>query len=232
VTAQIQFDDLRRNLANGESVSQERLDEIVAQLSPMRHKLRPGDKSEQLPLFDRCGKALGTSAPRWVCHFLGLRHRCAHILLTWSSPSLGEVIILQIRDWTKDDSPGHIDISVGGHMTASRSNAEDAAFAEMVEELGLERSDLEAVFRHVGGYSYDESRGGEGFFNSEWRDVYVVRLKPEAIENIRFADGEVAGLVLLPLKHATRLLEQSKIPVASALRESLPKCLALIGATN
>ena len=230
---QSEFDELRLRLSNGETASQEELDEAAEQLSPIRHELRPGDKTEPLPLFDRRGHRLGTSAPRWLCHFLALRHRCAHILLTWNSPALGEVLILQIRDWAKDDSPGHIDISVGGHMTLNRSGAaEEAAFAEMVEELDLQPSDLETSFRHVGGYAYDESRASEAFFNSEWRDVYIVRLKREAIGKIRFPDAEVAGLVLVPLKGATRFLDQSRLPMASGLTGSLPKCLESIGAAG
>ena len=218
------LDELRRQLANSEHAT---LQSVVSELTPFHEQLRPRDKSEALPLFNQEGSFLGIAAPRWICHVMALRHRCAHILLTWKSPAVGETLVLQIRDWKKDDSPGHLDISVGGHMTSEASGPAE----EMLEELNLRESDLEGPLQRVGGYSFDESRPEERFFNSEWRDVYLARLAADSIGRIRFPDGEVAGVVLIPLDGARRLLEQKKVPMASALRESLPKCLGSLGAT-
>ena len=218
--------ELRHKLAHGEGISQQELNDIIAELTPTKAELRPNDKVEPLPLFDRGGHRLGTTAPRWICHLLALRHRCAHILLVWRSPALGDVLVLQIRHWEKDDSPGHVDISVGGHMTAEdSSSAEDTAFAEMLQETGLTPSDLDAPLEHVGGYPFDESRPDEKFYNSEWRDVYIGRVKQESFGEIRFPDGEVAAVVLVPMKDAQQLLGQDSVPMASALTNSLPKCL-------
>lgn len=230
---QTHLEELRLVLSHGEGISQDSLNKIASELETEKARLRPNDKTEPLPLFDTHGKPLGTTAPRWICHLLALRHRCAHILLLWKSPALGEVLVLQIRDWNKDDSPGHIDISVGGHMKASEAaSAEDTAFTEMLEETGLTRDDLEGALQWVGGYSFDESRHEEGFWNSEWRDVYVARVKQDRFGRIRFPDGEVAGVVVIELRKANRLLEQVSIPMASALRGSLPKCLESLQKTQ
>ncbi len=219
--------DIRTNLNHGHRSTQQQLDAIEAELTPCRQQLRARDKAERLPLFDANGVATGTSAPRWICHSLGLRHRCAHILLVWRSPALGDSLVLQIRDWSKDDSPGHLDMSVGGHVTiGDHHDTETTAFAEMLQELGIVPADLESgELQPVGGYAFDESRDEECFHNSEGRDVFVAHLKTEAIGKVRFPDGEVAGIVLVPVKEARRLLEQRVVPMASALRSSLPKCL-------
>ncbi len=220
------IEELRDKLVHGEGIGQQELSAIVAELTPAKDDFRPKDKMELLPLFDRGGHRLGTTAPRWICHLLALRHRCAHILIIWKNPVLEDVLVLQIRDWNKDDSPGHVDISVGGHMITEDSNsAEDTAFAEMLQETGLTPSDLDTPLEHVGGYPFDESCPNKKFYNSEWRDVYIGRVKQESFGKIRFPDGEVAALVLVPLRDAQKLLRQDIIPMASALAKSLPKCI-------
>ncbi len=218
---------LRDLLAHGEGVEQSQLDAVTAELTPQKSSLRPKDKDELLPLFDANGKTLDTFAPRWICHVLALRHRCAHVLLIWRSQAMGNTLVLQIRSWDKDDSPGRLDISVGGHMTATDKEAEDAALAEMLQETNLTIDDIEKRTLHpVGGYSFDEDpRPVENFYNSEWRDVYVGYVKHDRLERIKFPDGEVAGVMLVPLKDARQLLQQQILPMASALTQSLPVCI-------
>lgn len=220
--------ELRDSLLHGVSATQSQLDAVAIELHSQKALLRPKDKEEPLPLFDAQGNPIGTNAPRWICHLLGLRHRCAHVLLIWRSRAMGDTLVLQIRSWDKDDSPGHLDISVGGHMTATDKRTEDTAFTELLQETNLTINDLEdRKLRSVGGYSFDEPpRPAENFFNSEWRDVYVGYVNDESFKKIKFPDGEVAGVVLLPLKDARRLLGQRTIPMASALKQSLPVCLA------
>ena len=217
--------ELRDSLAHGATVNQLELDTVIEELNPQKASLRPKDKEELLPLFDTNGKALDTFVPRWICHVLALRHRCAHVLLIWRSQAMGDTLILQIRSWDKDDSPGRLDISVGGHMTANV--AEVTALAEMLQETNLTIDDLEGSTLHlIVGYPFDEEpRPAENFYNSEWRDVYVGYMKHDGLERIKFPDGEVAGIMLLPLKDAQQLLQQHILPMASALTHSLPVCL-------
>ncbi len=226
------IDELRLSLAHGERATQADLDLLIAELTPAKLSLRPKDKSEPLPLVDAAGKNLGTVAPRWLCHVLGLRHRCAEVLLLWRSPGIGPSLVLQIRDWDRDDSPGYLDISVGGHLTVGDSNPEEAARAEMLQETGLTVDDLERPLEYVTGYAMDEERAGENFFNSEWRDVYIATVRVDRFGAVYFADGEVAGIVVVPLVGAKRLLTQETIPLASALSESLPKCLDYLRRTG
>jgi hypothetical protein len=203
----------------------------VERLTPHRDKLQPDDKEEALAIVDRNGNLMKDAdgklfqVPRWLCHLLRLRHRCAHALLIWPSPELGDMYLLQIRDWNKYDSPGRLDISVGGHVQGI-DTPEETVYAEMNEEFNLTRSDLEGgKLEQVAGYEYNESaRQQRNFYNTEWRVVYVGRLLPDSLKRIRFKDKEVAGFTLIPASEAQALLAQQVIPLASALRESLPKC--------
>lgn len=226
IVSPFELDKMREELSHGENATQNQIDQIVQFLIYYKQQLRPDDKDELLPLVDRNGKLLGTTAPRWICHLLGLRHRCAHVLLIWKSLALGDAMIFQIRSWDKDESPGRIDISVGGHLKAMDSDfTEKTAFNEMLEEVALKANDLEVPLEYAGGYSSDESRPKDHFNNYEWRDVYIGYVKQDRIGHVNFADGEVAGLVIVELDRAQDFLEQSFLPLASALRESLPICL-------
>jgi isopentenyldiphosphate isomerase len=209
----------------------EKLYKEVKLLTPHRDKLRPSDKEEPLVVVDRDGNPMKNAdgnwfqVPRWLCHLLRLRHRCAHALLIWPSPELGDMYLLQIRDWNKDDWPGRFDISVGGHVQGF-DTPEETVYAEMNEEFNLMRSDLESgKLKQVACYEYNVPvRQQENFYNTEWRVVYVGRLLPDSLKRIRFKDKEVAGFTLIPASGAQALLAQQVIPMASALRESLPKC--------
>lgn len=214
---------LRMSLKKGENASQEQLDDICR---IWEKRIAPSDKEKELlVLVDSKGNFIQPklTAPRWLCHLLALRHRCAHVLLQWQSPNLGKVFILQVRSWDKSDSPGHLDISVGGHVKGE-ATPERTAYEEMEEELGIARADLRGgeLIPHDGYESYNE-RDEDNFYNAEWRDVYVGEIL--SLEKVRFNDEEVAGIYLCPESEARNLLEQRFIPIASALELSLPKCL-------
>lgn len=207
-------------------VTQSDVDTCTACWLPRRDQLCRNDKSELLQVVDRNGMPTGVTAQRWLCHLLGLRHRCVNVLLRWPSQKMGTVLVLQIRSWTKLESPGHVDISVGGHVVGD-AEPEATALLEMHEELGITASHLtENGIEWRGAYeSPAEAVLSDGFFNCEWRDVYVAELRPECFHDIHFNDSEVVGLYLAPESEAERLLQQETIPFASALRHSLPMCL-------
>lgn len=222
--------DLRRRLAHGDNATQEELDEIVAAWESRRKQLRPGEKSEAFSLVDSQGVPNGLTAPRWLVHLLALRHRCAHVLVRWEAEGLGRVLVLQVRSWTKPDSPGHVDISVGGHVVGD-ATPEDTAYGEMEEELGVSRADLvggELIGK--GGYANPpEERPSKNFYNCEWRDVYIADLLPERFGRLNFRDKEVVGIYLCPESQGMNLVDnRAGVPVASGLRYSLPKCLASV----
>ncbi len=215
---------LRWELAGGAGATQRQLDEIGGRWEECREALRPGEKDERLDLVDAAGNTVDLTAPRWLCHVLGLRHRSTHVLLWWSSPALGRVFVLQVRSWGKELMAGQLDISVGGHVVAG-AGAEATAYAEMDEELGLGR-------QHVRGGELAYYRGHESrteaddYCDLEWCEVYGGEINTEGLERIHFKDGEVVGLYLCPEAEIGGLLEQKIIPVASGLAYSLPYFMA------
>ena len=227
------LNELRARLKHGDAITrQEEIDQVGHRLAPRREVLRPREKDEDFELVDAAGNGRRLTAPRWLCHLLHLRHRCAHILLTFFHPGLGRIYLFQVRSWTKSDSPGFLDISAAGHVVGGAS-VDDAAWAELSEELGVGKHDLaDGTLRNLGGYEHCEPRPKDNFFNCEWRQVYAGNLTAEGFQNLRFADGEVSGLFLCPEAQATMLLEQKTILIASALRQSLPLCLRAFGIVN
>ncbi|MCF7972860.1 MAG: NUDIX domain-containing protein [Phycisphaerae bacterium] len=163
-------------------------------------------------------------AQRWLCHLLGLRHQAVHILLTWHSPGAGPMLVCQVRSLNKQDFPGHIDMSVGGHVKG-QDELYDTALTEMSQELGLTPHDLvQAELSPVGGYACCIERPDLAYYDLEYRTVYVGQVKD--LEPVHFHDREVDGMYLCPVDQAEALLQQTILPVANGLRLSLPCCLA------
>lgn len=218
---------LRLKLEYGDNTDQQELDLIHKKILDFREILRPNEKDELFYLVDSRGNFTELTAPRWICHLFGLRHRCVHILLRWQSPSLDNLFILQVRSWNKSDFPGHLDISVGGHVSGNNSSlCIRSAYREMEEELGIKKKDLKGgELTYKASYeSYDE-REETNFYNAEWRDVYTGELSVGGFNKIRFEDKEVVGLYLCPASEAGNLLDQKSIAIASGLKLSLPYCL-------
>lgn len=219
--------NLRKEYLAIDSISQSQFEQDISSLENIKDQICDDKSNETLIIVDANGVASGKYAPRWFCHLIGLRHRSVHILLNWNSPNLGIVYVLQIRSWYKVDSPAHIDISAGGHVIGKKSRSSiESALRELEEELGINKSDLvnnNLVYKT--GYSIDNAPKTEFFFNNEWRDIYIGELQTNGLEKIQFNDNEVVGLYLCPQKEALKLLNQSYLPIANALKNSLPFCL-------
>lgn len=215
--------ELRDTLKKGENTSQIELDELC---KIWENRIKPSEKDKELfVLVDSKGNFIQPklTAPRWLCHLLALRHRCVHILLQWENPTLGDVFMIQVRSWDKTDSPGHLDISIGGHVVGEASSHE-TAYKEMEEEFGITKADLRnGELNHSSGYESYNERFEDNFYNAEWRDVYLGEIA--TLDKIHFRDKEVVGLYLCPKSEAKNLLLQKHIPIASALELSLPRCL-------
>ncbi len=93
-----------------------------------------------------------------------------------------------LRSWVKSDSPGCLDISVGGHVTGEDlSISIESTYREMEEELGITRTDLKSgeLIYQKGYESYDENEKNM-FYNSEWRDVYLGEMTTDGFDKIRY----------------------------------------------
>lgn len=221
------IEQVRDEFKKGDNARQGNIDEFTRQWAQYRTILKPNENDEALTLVDSTGDFTGVTAPRWVCHLLGLRHKGVHILLRWNRPGPGNVFVFQVRSWNKSDSPGHLDISAAGHDTGGGVvSSIETAYREMEEELGLTKMELKGhqLIYKKGYESYDEKKS-EHFFNAEWRDLYIGEITTEGLEKIQFLDHEVVGIYLCPENEAENLINQKKIPIANALKLSLPYCL-------
>jgi len=217
----------RQAIEAGKPLSQGEIDALVERWRP---RIAPPTREEEsFRLVDDQGRPLAPAlyAPRWLCHHLALRHRAAHVQLHWQSPKLGPTFIFQVRSWDKRDFPGHIDLSIGGHVVGDRTSLK-AAEIEMDEELGCSLADLtDPKLHYLGGYDCLNQVPDQAFHDREWRDVFIAELP--SLQAIDFKDEEVVGIYLCPMSHARDLLAQKILPVAHGLCRSLPLCLDYLG---
>ncbi len=198
------------------SITQDKIDKLIEEFEPQRDKLIPNEKEEEFDLVNNIGKQTGVKAPRWLCHLVGLKHFAAHISLYFSAQDTS-ILVLQVRSWTKSDSPGHLDISVGGHVKSGKTSHE-TALSEMEEEIGFSTQDLvQKDFKKTNEYTaYNTS--GEWFHNNEWCEVFSGEVKLDSISKLKFIDGEVVGMYLCPKSELTALIKQDTFSIAPALK--------------
>lgn len=218
----------RSKIDKGNNTNQDEIDVLSKKLLPFQKEFLPNEAKEDLFLVDSLGRFNGLHAPRWLCHLLGLRHKVVHLILSFSNEKLGEMLILQLRDWDKSDSPGHVDLAVGGHITnPNQLSSKEYLHKELKEELGIESKllmskSLELISSYSG-----ESRGkNDAFYNVEWVDLYKAQLKSNWTKHFNFIDNEVVGLFLCPKDSAEDFISQNRIPIAPGLKLSLPKYLS------
>lgn len=214
--------DTRIRVSNSDIHSQKQIDEITSYLNQYKSIIMPQEKKELFSLVDDEGKEIGIYADRWICHLLGLKHKAVHIMLFFRNKTLGKICIFQIRALHKFEYPGHIDISVGGHVIKNDSIS-DTAEKEMREELGLSTKQiLNQKLLNIANYNIEDIDDSKLFFNNEYRTLYVAEINPSVLSEISFDDREVIGLYFCPLQLAKVLISQNTLPIANALKESLP----------
>jgi isopentenyldiphosphate isomerase len=104
-------------------------------------------------------------------------HRVAHVLVFDSSGEL----YLQKRSINKDVQPGKWDTSVGGHVNSGESY-EEAAYREMKEELGIEGTVIEFLYRYLHRNDYESE------FVSTYRCFWngAIDIEKDEIDDGRF----------------------------------------------
>jgi isopentenyldiphosphate isomerase len=218
------------NLNRGETLTQRDLDALDARWAPI---LQPSarDCRERFSIARPDGETTGISGPRWIFHLFGLLHRAAEIAL--ATPT--GLILLQRRSPTKDNWPGAFDMTVAGHIPqredGSSMSFEEGAWKEIEEEIGLSLQNagtdlVEGRLTPVGKpyFCYEgEWQRNPPFFDAEVRQVFAGTLTGDGLARIRFADGEVAGMLLATVDTAWGTLRGEAI--ATGLRYSLPRYL-------
>lgn len=210
--------EIRAALRRGDALEDQRA--VDALVHTWRgHRRETSSADEVFPLVDARGRPRGLTAPRWLCHLLGLRHASVHLVLV--APN--GLVVLQKRSRFKDTSPGLLDTSVGGPVGAGRT-ALEAAAAEMKEELGLGLDALATPLEPLGEpfLAVDPRRDS---VDAEIVTAFLGRLARGALDSVRFADGEVTRLVLAPPDEVWALLARGDRVLAAGARGVLPRAL-------
>ena len=190
-----------------------------------RSMAQPTPKEEEaFDLVDPLGDGSGVTAPRWLCHLLGLCHRTVHLVLR--TPQ--DLLVLQVRS-RRVDWPGMLDLAVTGHVRAGLS-WEEAIRAEAGEELGLDLTEdagmlVSSSLLPIGApYVRCETDSiNPPVHICHVTQVFAATLTPAGLAGLRFADGEVVGLYLCSLAEAIRLMTDETHRVAPGLVQSLPR---------
>ena len=174
----------------------------------------PASAREQFKLVRARHDPVPLIGPRWWFHLVGLRHGSVHVMLT--TPQ--NWVVIQRRSWSKDDSPGALDVAVSGHMGLT-TRPEEAAWREMAEEIGLTKVEAGEKPDIVGNTLklvdiYDviierDTTRNPPFIDAERRWVYTATLTTEGLAHLHFADGEVTSLLSSVPKNC-----KASIPVA------------------
>jgi isopentenyldiphosphate isomerase len=218
--AMVDLVETRQMARHGDKLDQDKINELAVRFADLGRRLRPQETLEDLALVDAAGRSNGKVAPRWLCHLLMLRHRAVHVLLTTELGSR-RCAVLQLRSPTKSEFPLRFDLSAAGHVRSEQiGDIRGAAYAELLEELGLHRDDLEADLRIAASYYDENTDPADYLYNAEFKDLYLGRIEHRRLsERLVLDPDEVAGVAFIPKENLAAFLLDGPA-VADALRSS------------
>ena len=203
---------------------------VAALAAQWRSFIQPTTGEEEpFDLVAQDGEPTGVTAPRWLCHLLGLCHRTVHLALR--SPQ--GLLVLQMRSRHVRNWPRLLDLAVTGHVRAGLSPW-NGLHHEAAEELGLNLNPAAGYLLPPGPQFVDRYRRQESDSINPPEHIchlthlYAATLTATGLASLHFADGEVDGLYLCTLSEAARLVAE-KGRVAPGLAQSLPHYLAWTG---
>ncbi|MCS6843912.1 MAG: NUDIX domain-containing protein [Caldilineales bacterium] len=212
-------------VGDGSALDAGQVAELAARWEPV---VRPAEKEqERFDLVDARGEPTGVTAPRWLCHLMGLCHRTVHLALRTPQGLLA----LQVRGLHVRQHPGALDLAVTGHVRAGLT-WDQALRQEAAEELGLDVDPQAGQVappgpQPVARYCRRETdRENPPEHVCHVTQLYAAQLTAHGLATLRFADGEVAGLYLCAPAEAARLVAEEPARVAPGLAQSLPYYLA------
>lgn len=167
------------------------------------------------PWIKRAGEHLLVS--RWLAHFIGFRHRVIHLFL--DHPDHPDCTFAQIRSLAKYNSPGRLDMPIGGHVTDS-DDLPSSLTRELHEELGLEMDRDVDDLREVGTFNVLEDADMPDHIEVELATVYRATIKRELVSKLRFQPGEVGALALFRIDELDRWIRERPEDVGGGMRDS------------
>ncbi len=135
-------------------------------------------------------------------------------------PVLEGHTLVQVRGMDKVLAPGAFDIPCAGHVSGV-DGVEESLHKELGEELNLRIDDLEKLSLVARYASQAHDYAEDGLVNVEYCYLFRAGLKPHTVPNIRFNDGEVAGLAVFNVNELRGLVQRYPERVASGLSDSL-----------
>ncbi|MDR1696782.1 MAG: NUDIX domain-containing protein [Rickettsiales bacterium] len=165
--------------------------------------------TEFLDVYDANKKHIGT-ADRNVVHAFGLWHKTVHCWIVWRGQ-----LLFQRRARKLDNNPGKLYTTASGHVSAGETL--DAAFRhEVMEEIGLS---LDNPKLGAPTHLYEtvwvadmKKTNGEIMRDRVFCNNYFAEYSGE-LTDFKFTDGEVDGVVAIPLEQFITLSHGDGAPV-------------------
>ena len=180
-------------------MSRPQVKEEMTDLDKAVERIEQGDARDEtdeevLLLVDDNGEENGLSAPRRLCHTIGLRHGSIHVAL-WA-PDENPGMLLQVRSRAKKEFPCHLELAATGHAGIS-GDWEAAAYRELNEEIGISRGDLagDLIFVGTNFQVYDED--DRYFHNREFVRIFTQRLTEDGLNSMRLNRNEVEKVLFI-----------------------------------
>ena len=144
------------------------------------------------------GLPTGEPITRDAAHRNGIPHEAVHLWIVRNSSSEPE-LLFQLRAAHKENYPGFLDITVGGHVPYGYCG--NKVFKETREEIGI--IPIEQDLIDLGWYRYEERT--DRLFQRELQHIYLLRSDLD-LNQYRFNDGEVTGIYAVRLSDVKRIM--------------------------
>ncbi len=154
---------------------------------------------------------------RWLAHFIGFRHRVIHLFL--DHPDHPDCTFAQIRSLLKYNSPGKLDMPIGGHVTGL-DDFRSSLSRELQEELGLDIDRDVERFRELGTFNIVEDDDMPDHIEVEHATVYQGTITVDAMRRLQFQSDEVGALALFRIDELDRWIRERPKDVGGGMRES------------
>jgi isopentenyldiphosphate isomerase len=142
----------------------------------------------------------GKSVLRGDAHSCGCAHEGVHLWIIRPTVT-GCDVLFQERASHKEQYPGYLDITVGGHVPFGM--VDNKIQKESMEEIGISPGDDEMI--DLGYFRYEERT--ESLFHREFQKVYLYESRKELSE-FRFTDGEVSGIYAVPFEKLETMMQR------------------------
>jgi isopentenyldiphosphate isomerase len=157
------------------------------------------NKEEFLEIWDwETGCPTGKSVERKFAHDNGIAHEGVHLWIMRTENNICE-ILFQKRAENKDQFPGYLDITVGGHVPFGL--AENKIQKEAFEEIGIMPDNEKMI--DLGFYRYEEKL--ENLFHREFQHIYLLH-DNRKLSEYKFNDGEVSAILSIKLADFEKIL--------------------------